>query len=95
MQIFIKMPTNKRIKLDVTADELIYSIKTKIRNKEYMMRFQQRLTFAGQELEDYLTLSHYNILAESTLDLTPMDEGTRTNFQPLRSYMPNLSSGII
>lgn len=69
MQIFVKTVNGKTIAVDVEPSDSVQSLKQTIFDREGIKVDEQRLIYAGKQLDDERTIDDYGIQKEATIHL--------------------------
>ena len=77
MQIFFRTLSGVTKAVDISSEFTVAQVKQAIYDKEGIEVDQQRLIFAGRQLEDERPIQDYGIEAESTLHLVLRLKGGR------------------
>jgi ubiquitin len=74
-KLLIKTLTGKTIEIEVKLTDTVTSVKDKLADKEGAPPDQQRLIYAGKQLEDGKTLADYQITDNATVHLVLRQRG--------------------
>lgn len=80
MTVFVKTLTGKTMEIDIHPNDLVYDLMTKIEDREGIPPDEQRIIFAGRQLESQKRLFQYNIGPDSTVHLVLRLRGMISSF---------------
>ncbi|MGH1334985.1 MAG: ubiquitin-like protein [Aureispira sp.] len=87
IQIFVKGLDGKTITTNVGRNAYIFEIKEQIANKTGLPLLEQRLQFAGKQLDPSLCLGDYNLQNENTLHLVRRLHGGMGEYKTVSKFI--------
>jgi len=72
MKISVKVVNGTTFSVEIEPSDTILYVKAMIQTKEGIPIVEQRLVFAGKQLENEFTLADYNIQNERIIHLVPL-----------------------
>ena len=69
MHLLVKTVSGRTVSLDVAPTETVESVKKQLQERENVDFYNQRLVFAGKELEDKEMISSYPLSEEATVEM--------------------------
>lgn len=90
--IKVKTLTGKEIEIDIELTDTVERIKERVEEKEGIPPVQQRLIFAGKQMNDEKTAKEYNIEGGSVLHLVRNADWPTKGVSPPLSLTPSSPS---